>query len=80
MIVIADTGPINYLILIGKVEVLPGLYHRITVPPPVCEELGRPRAERRFKLKCQRPAASMRYDLECSTAAAACRSGSLAAD
>ncbi|SPE33007.1 hypothetical protein SBA3_1940021 [Candidatus Sulfopaludibacter sp. SbA3] len=26
MIVVADTGPINYLILIGEIEVLPALY------------------------------------------------------
>jgi predicted nucleic acid-binding protein len=39
MIVIGDTGPINYLILIGEIEVLPGLYRRVTIPPSVCEEL-----------------------------------------
>src|SRR5712664_2463012 len=44
MIVIADTGPINYLVLIGEIEVLPALYHRVLVPPSVCEELKRPRA------------------------------------
>lgn len=44
MIVIADTGPINYLILIGEIEVLPALYHKILVPPSVCEELRRTRA------------------------------------
>jgi len=44
VIVIADTGPINYLILIGEIEVLPALYHRVLVPPSVCEELKRPRA------------------------------------
>ncbi len=44
MIVIADTGPINYLILIGEIELLPALYDRVTVPPSVCEELGRLRA------------------------------------
>ena len=44
MIVIADTGPINYLILIGEIGVLPALYHRVLVPPSVCEELKRPRA------------------------------------
>jgi hypothetical protein len=27
MIVVADTGPINYLIWIGHVAVLPRLYH-----------------------------------------------------
>lgn len=41
MIVIADTGPINYLILIGEIEVLPALYLRILVPNAVCEELSR---------------------------------------
>ena len=44
MIVIADTGPINYLILIGEIELLPALYDRVAVPPSVCEELGRLRA------------------------------------
>jgi predicted nucleic acid-binding protein len=39
MIVIADTGPVNYLILIGEVEVLRGLYPRVVIPPSVCEEL-----------------------------------------
>lgn len=41
MIVIADTSPINYLIWIGEVEVLPALYSRIIVPPTVGEELKR---------------------------------------
>ena len=44
MIVIADTSPINYLILIGEIEVLPALFHRVLVPPSVSEELRRPRA------------------------------------
>lgn len=44
MIVIADTGPVNYLILIGEIEVLPALYGRVLVPPSVCEELKRPRS------------------------------------
>ena len=39
MIVIADTGPVNYLVLIGEIEVLPALYHRVLVPPSVCDEL-----------------------------------------
>jgi predicted nucleic acid-binding protein len=41
VIVIADTGPINYLILIGAIEALPSLYHRVLIPPSVFEELGR---------------------------------------
>ncbi len=41
MIVIADTSPLNYLIWIGEVEVLPALYARVVVPPIVCKELSR---------------------------------------
>src|SRR5271170_6998034 len=44
MIVIADTGPINYLILIHEIRILPALYGRILVPPSVYEELKHPRA------------------------------------
>ena len=44
MIVVADTSPLNYLILIESVEVLPKLYGRILVPPAVQEELLSPRA------------------------------------
>jgi hypothetical protein len=39
MIVIADTGPLNYLVLIGDVEVLEPLYTRVVVPEAVLEEL-----------------------------------------
>jgi predicted nucleic acid-binding protein len=55
MIVIADTGPINYLILIGEIEVLPKLYGRITIPPSVAEELGRPRAPETVGRWIERP-------------------------
>jgi predicted nucleic acid-binding protein len=39
MIVIADTGPLNYLVLIGAVDVLRPLYTRVIVPRTVVEEL-----------------------------------------
>ena len=39
MIVVADTSPINYLVLIGHVEILPYFYGRILIPPTVWEEL-----------------------------------------
>lgn len=32
MIVVADTTPINYLILIEEIDVLPKLYGRIIIP------------------------------------------------
>jgi predicted nucleic acid-binding protein len=44
MIVIADTSPVNYLVRIGSVDILPQLYGRVLVPPSVCGELQHPRA------------------------------------
>ncbi len=39
MIVVSDTSPLNYLVLIDAVEVLPALFGRVVVPPAVIEEL-----------------------------------------
>lgn len=39
-VVVADTSPLNYLILIGAVEVPPGLHGRICVPAEVVAELN----------------------------------------
>ena len=41
-LVIADTGPINYLILIGCIDLLPVLFERVIVPAPVLAELSAP--------------------------------------
>lgn len=41
MIVVADTSPLCYLILIEHVYVLPTLYGRVVVPPAVVTELNR---------------------------------------
>ena len=41
MLVVADTSPLNYLILVGDVRVLPPLYGRVLVPPQVHDELLR---------------------------------------
>ena len=35
MIVLSDTSPINYLILIGHIDILPTLFGQIVVPPAV---------------------------------------------
>jgi predicted nucleic acid-binding protein len=43
-IVVADTSPLHYLILIGRVSILPKLYREIIVPPAVLLELGHPSA------------------------------------
>lgn len=39
-LVIADTGPVNYLILIGHVEILPMMFDRIVLPSAVRDELA----------------------------------------
>jgi len=39
MIVVADTTPINYLVLIGKIELLPALYRVVLIPQAVHREL-----------------------------------------
>lgn len=40
MIVICDTSPINYLILIDEIELLPKLFGSVIVPTAVWEELN----------------------------------------
>jgi predicted nucleic acid-binding protein len=42
VIVIADTGPVNYLVLIGSADLLQRLYVRVIVPQSVIEELRQP--------------------------------------
>jgi len=42
MIVVADTSPLNYLILIEEIDVLRKLYGRILIPPAVRNELLQP--------------------------------------
>ena len=39
MIVISDTSPLNYLILIGAEEVLPRVFDRVIAPPAVLLEM-----------------------------------------
>lgn len=43
-LVIADTGPINYLVLIGHIEILPKLFEKVVLPSMVRDELARPKA------------------------------------
>jgi predicted nucleic acid-binding protein len=40
VVVVADTSPINYLVLISQIEILPRLYQRILIPPAVLAELA----------------------------------------
>jgi predicted nucleic acid-binding protein len=41
-LVIADTGPINYLILIGCIDLLPVFFEKVLLPAPVMAELSAP--------------------------------------
>jgi predicted nucleic acid-binding protein len=41
-VVLSDTSPIHYLVLIGEVEVLRKLYGRVLIPSSVAYELDRP--------------------------------------
>jgi predicted nucleic acid-binding protein len=38
-LIIADTGPINYLVLIGNIDLLPILFERVILPSAVYAEL-----------------------------------------
>ena len=54
-VVIADTSPINYPILIGEAEILARLYHRIVMPEEVFAELiddGAPPEVRQWTKHC----------------------------
>ena len=39
MIVVSDTTPINYLVLVGKQDILPLLFGQVIVPEAVMREL-----------------------------------------
>ena len=38
-VVVADTSPLNYLVLIGEIGILPRLYGRVLIPAEVFDEL-----------------------------------------
>jgi predicted nucleic acid-binding protein len=38
-LVISDTGPINYLVLIGHIDILPVLFEKVIMPVAVLDEL-----------------------------------------
>lgn len=44
LLVIADTSPINYLLLIGRIEILPALFKNVILPSEVRDELAKPNA------------------------------------
>jgi predicted nucleic acid-binding protein len=44
MIVVSDTSPLNYLVVIGQQELLPSLFGRVILPTAVARELSHPLA------------------------------------
>src|SRR5713226_8097814 len=40
MIVVADTTPLRYLVVIEREHLLPALYGRVLIPPAVADELN----------------------------------------
>lgn len=43
MIAVSDTSPLNYLALIGEIELLPRIFTRVLIPPAVVSELNHAR-------------------------------------
>ncbi len=56
MIVVSDTGPLNYLALLGHIEVLPRRYGQVVIPQAVAEELSRPSSPPVVKSLIEAPA------------------------
>ena len=44
MVIVADTSPVNYLVVINQIGILPRLYKRVLIPPAVFDELTHPAA------------------------------------
>lgn len=44
MTVVSDTGPLNYLALLGRIDLLPTLFGEVAIPPAVLEEMLDPGA------------------------------------
>jgi predicted nucleic acid-binding protein len=55
--VVADTGPIHYLVLIGHIEILPALFEQVIIPTAVREEMARPETPDAVRTWIQTPPA-----------------------
>ena len=55
MIVVSDTTPLNYLILIGQIDLLPRLYGQVIVPTIVVRELQHLRASASVRTWIENP-------------------------
>jgi predicted nucleic acid-binding protein len=57
MIVVSDTTPLNYLVLIGADHVLPSLFGRVVVPAAVLAEMQHAKAPPAVSAWAQQPPA-----------------------
>jgi predicted nucleic acid-binding protein len=57
MIVVSDTSPLNYLVLIGADQVLPSLFGRVLTPPEVLAEMQHAKAPPQVSAWAQNPPA-----------------------
>jgi predicted nucleic acid-binding protein len=44
MLVVADTTPLRYLVVLGHADLLHRLFDQVPIPPAVAEEMQHPRA------------------------------------
>lgn len=57
MIVVSDTSPLNYLVLIGADQVLPALFGQVLAPPEVLVEMQHAKAPAQVSAWAQQPPA-----------------------
>ena len=62
MIVVSDTGPLNYLALIGHLEALPKLYEVVVIPKAVASELSSPSCPETVRALIESPPVWLRID------------------
>ena len=73
MIVVSDTSPLNYLVLLNAVDILPKLFKEVYAPPEVMAELQRSRTPERVKLWGRSPPGWLHVHAPTTTVAAAAR-------
>jgi predicted nucleic acid-binding protein len=49
MIVVADTSPLNYLLLIDEIDLLPAIFGQVLLPHAVFQELRHPKSSTRVR-------------------------------
>jgi predicted nucleic acid-binding protein len=54
-IVVADTGPLQYLLLIGHIDILPRLFESVTIPVAVQKEMLHPAAPQAVRTWAETP-------------------------